>query len=83
MVRAVNRGLRETTGEYVVKLDADDLLPAGSLERSVTLSKDIRMSASSMVGRAISPVTCLRSHAQDVCVGQCGPGLSGWRSAVG
>jgi glycosyltransferase involved in cell wall biosynthesis len=37
MVPAVNRGIRETTGEFFVKLDADDLLPAGSLKRSVAL----------------------------------------------
>jgi hypothetical protein len=37
MVRAVNLGLREATGGYVVKLDADDLLSPGSLQRSVAL----------------------------------------------
>jgi glycosyltransferase involved in cell wall biosynthesis len=37
VIRAVNRGLHETTGEYLVKLDADDLLAPGSLERSVAL----------------------------------------------
>jgi glycosyltransferase involved in cell wall biosynthesis len=37
MIPAVNRGIGEVTGEYFVKLDADDLLPAGSLKRSVAL----------------------------------------------
>jgi hypothetical protein len=37
MIRAVNLGLREIEAEYFVKLDADDLLPPGSLERSVAL----------------------------------------------
>jgi len=37
MVRAVNRGLHEIEGEYFVKLDADDLLSEGSLQRSVAL----------------------------------------------
>lgn len=37
MIRAVNHGLREIDGKYFVKLDADDLLPQGSLKRSVAL----------------------------------------------
>ena len=37
MIPAVNRGLQEASGEYFVKLDADDLLPSGSLQRSVAL----------------------------------------------
>jgi GT2 family glycosyltransferase len=37
MIRAVNVGLREIEGDYFVKLDADDLLPPGSLARSVAL----------------------------------------------
>ena len=37
MVSAVNRGLREIEGDFFVKLDADDLLPPGSLSRSVAL----------------------------------------------
>ena len=37
MIPAVNRGISETTGEFFVKLDADDLLPPGSLKRSVDL----------------------------------------------
>jgi Glycosyl transferase family 2 len=37
MVRAVNHGIGQLTGEYFVKLDADDLLPPGSLKRSVEL----------------------------------------------
>lgn len=37
MIPAVNLGLREVKSDYLVKLDADDLLTPGSLERSVTL----------------------------------------------
>jgi glycosyltransferase involved in cell wall biosynthesis len=37
MVAAVNRGIGQITGEYFVKLDADDLLPPGSLKRSIEL----------------------------------------------
>lgn len=37
MIAAVNRGITELTGEYFVKLDADDLLPPGSLKRSIAL----------------------------------------------
>jgi Glycosyl transferase family 2 len=37
MIPAINRGLLEIEGDYFVKLDADDLLPPGSLERSVAL----------------------------------------------
>jgi glycosyltransferase involved in cell wall biosynthesis len=37
MIPAVNRGIGEVTGEYFVKLDADDLLPPGSLKRSIAL----------------------------------------------
>jgi glycosyltransferase involved in cell wall biosynthesis len=37
MIPAVNRGIDEITGEYFVKLDADDLLPPGSLKRSIAL----------------------------------------------
>jgi glycosyltransferase involved in cell wall biosynthesis len=37
VIRAVNLGLQEITAPYVVKLDADDLLTSGSLERSVKL----------------------------------------------
>jgi glycosyltransferase involved in cell wall biosynthesis len=37
MIPAVNRGISEITGEYFVKLDADDLLSPGSLKRSVEL----------------------------------------------
>jgi hypothetical protein len=37
MILAVNRGIEEITGEYFVKLDADDLLPPGSLKRSISL----------------------------------------------
>ncbi len=37
MIPAVNSGISEVTGEYFVKLDADDLLPPGSLKRSVEL----------------------------------------------
>lgn len=37
MIRAVNRGLHEVEGDYLVKLDADDLLSPGSLQRSVAL----------------------------------------------
>jgi glycosyltransferase involved in cell wall biosynthesis len=37
MIPAVTLGLREVTSDYLVKLDADDLLSPGSLERSVAL----------------------------------------------
>jgi glycosyltransferase involved in cell wall biosynthesis len=37
MIPAVNRGIDEVTGDYFVKLDADDLLPPGSLKRSISL----------------------------------------------
>jgi len=37
MIQAVNYGLRELEAEYFVKLDADDLLSPGSLQRSVAL----------------------------------------------
>lgn len=37
MVPAMNVGLREISGDYFVKLDADDLLPPGSLQRSVAM----------------------------------------------
>jgi glycosyltransferase involved in cell wall biosynthesis len=37
MIPAVNHGIDQTTGEYFVKLDADDLLPQGSLKRSIEL----------------------------------------------
>jgi glycosyltransferase involved in cell wall biosynthesis len=37
MIPAINRGISELSGEYFVKLDADDLLTPGSLRRSVTL----------------------------------------------
>ena len=37
MIRAANLGLREIDGQYLVKLDADDFLPPGSLARSVAL----------------------------------------------
>ena len=37
VIRAMNRALREAQGEYLVKLDADDLLTPGSLQRSVAL----------------------------------------------
>ncbi|MDB5610842.1 MAG: hypothetical protein JWP25_7742 [Bradyrhizobium sp.] len=37
MIPAVNRGISEAKGEYFVKLDADDLLPPGSLKRSIEL----------------------------------------------
>lgn len=37
MIPAVNLGLRHVGGDYVMKLDADDMLPAGSLARSVAL----------------------------------------------
>lgn len=36
-VRTFNNGLAVTTGEYVVRLDADDLLTPGSLARAVAL----------------------------------------------
>ncbi len=36
-IASVNEGLREATGEYLVKLDADDLLTPGSVSRSVAL----------------------------------------------
>jgi Glycosyl transferase family 2 len=37
MIPAVNFGLQHVDGDYFVKLDADDLLPVGSLQRSVAL----------------------------------------------
>jgi glycosyltransferase involved in cell wall biosynthesis len=37
MVPAVNIGISEIAGDYFVKLDADDLLPPGSLKRSISL----------------------------------------------
>jgi len=37
MVRAVNKGLHYVDSDYFVKLDADDLLSEGSLERSIAL----------------------------------------------
>jgi hypothetical protein len=37
MIQAVNRGLHDVEGKYFVKLDADDLIPPGSLKRSVAL----------------------------------------------
>ncbi|CAN2533300.1 hypothetical+protein [Methylocapsa aurea] len=37
VIRAMNRAIREAQGEYLVKLDADDLLAPGSLRRSVAL----------------------------------------------
>lgn len=37
MIPAFNIGIRETFGDYLVKLDADDLLPSGSLARSIAL----------------------------------------------
>jgi hypothetical protein len=37
MIPAVNLGLQRVDGDYFVKLDADDMLPAGSLKRSVAL----------------------------------------------
>ena len=40
MVTAVNQGLAELGGDYLVKLDADDLLTPGSLLRSATLLDD-------------------------------------------
>jgi glycosyltransferase involved in cell wall biosynthesis len=36
-VHAFNRGVDAATGEYLVRLDADDLLTSGSLERAVAL----------------------------------------------
>ncbi|MGO4383801.1 glycosyltransferase family 2 protein [Specibacter sp. RAF43] len=36
-VAAFNRGLRRVTGEFLVRLDADDLLTPGSLARAVAL----------------------------------------------
>ncbi|QGN33874.1 glycosyltransferase family 2 protein [Microlunatus sp. Gsoil 973] len=36
-VGAFNRGLEEATGEFLVRLDADDLLTSGSLSRAVTV----------------------------------------------
>jgi len=38
-IPSVNEGLAATTGEYIVKLDADDLLTSGSIARSVALLK--------------------------------------------
>ncbi|MEH2510514.1 glycosyltransferase involved in cell wall biosynthesis [Nitrobacteraceae bacterium AZCC 1564] len=40
MIPAVNRGLYEARGDYFVKLDADDLLPPGSLARSIALLEE-------------------------------------------
>lgn len=37
MIPAVNLGLQYVEGDYFVKLDADDMLPSGSLQRSVAL----------------------------------------------
>lgn len=37
MIPAVNAGLRAADGDYFIKLDADDLLPPGSLSRSLAL----------------------------------------------
>lgn len=37
MVNAINYGIQRASGAYLVKLDADDLLPPGSLERSILL----------------------------------------------
>lgn len=36
-IPSVNEALAVATGEYILKLDADDLLPAGSLARSLTV----------------------------------------------
>ena len=38
-VKTFNDGLREASGEFVVRLDADDLLTPGSLDRSVQLAR--------------------------------------------
>ncbi len=37
MVRAVNHGLNQLIGDFFVKLDADDLLTPGALQRSLSL----------------------------------------------
>jgi hypothetical protein len=39
MIPAVNLGLQHVDGDYFVKLDADDMLAPGSLQRSVALLK--------------------------------------------
>ena len=40
-VTTFNRGLAEVTGEYIVRLDADDLLTPGSLRRSVAVLQQL------------------------------------------
>ncbi|MGM7669384.1 glycosyltransferase family 2 protein [Microbacterium sp. A93] len=39
-VEAFNRGLKAATGEFLVRLDADDLLTTGSLARAVQLAQE-------------------------------------------
>ena len=40
-VRTFNRGLAEATGEFLVRLDADDLLTPGSLSRAVAVMQSL------------------------------------------
>jgi glycosyltransferase involved in cell wall biosynthesis len=76
MIPAVNRGIGEITGEYFVKLDADDLLPPGSLKRSIAL-----LERYPNVGRVISRAP-RQDHAGVVRAGLFGRVLNGLHSVV-
>jgi Glycosyl transferase family 2 len=52
-IPSVNEALGAVTGDYIVKLDADDLLPAGSLARSLTVM-EANPSVGFVYGRCLS-----------------------------